>query len=160
MSLDSFSLYFYKRDHIQTKLKPTFVRLREETISQYTVGEWCLWNTAWWAPEFHVLWEEIIHCFEDVVVLIVFELSLLTVLSPLGPEGTDSEPKVDFRMDESSDVPFLEERSSSPIDFLQEQWLVGTDIENIERYTYILKFLNSFFFMPHKLYFSAVVNSE
>lgn len=49
-------------------------------------------------------------------------------------EGTDSEPKVDFRMDESSDVPILEERSISPIDFLQEQWLVGTDIENIERY--------------------------
>lgn len=48
-------------------------------------------------------------------------------------QGTDSEPKVDFRMDESSDVPILEEQSSSPIEFLHEQWLVGTDIENIER---------------------------
>lgn len=55
------------------------------------------------------------------------------LLSLFGPEGTDSEPKVDFRMDESSDVAILEDRSSSPIDFLQEQWLVGTDIENIER---------------------------
>lgn len=52
-------------------------------------------------------------------------------LSPAA--GSDSEPRVDFRMDESSDVPILEERSSSPIDFLQDQWLVGTDIENIER---------------------------
>lgn len=49
------------------------------------------------------------------------------------PAGSDSEPRLDFRMDESSDVPILEERSSSPIDFLQDQWLVGTDIENIER---------------------------
>ena len=56
------------------------------------------------------------------------------LLSLSGPEGTDSEPRVDYRVDESSDVPILEERSSSPIDFLQEQWLVGTDIENIERY--------------------------
>lgn len=37
-------------------------------------------------------------------------------------------------MDESLDVPILEEQSSSPTEFLQEQWLVGTDIENIERY--------------------------
>lgn len=54
--------------------------------------------------------------------------------SVFNAEGTDSEPRVDFRIDESSDVPILEERSSSPIDFLQDQWLVGTDIENIERY--------------------------
>ncbi|MEQ2212124.1 hypothetical protein XENOCAPTIV_025610 [Xenoophorus captivus] len=43
------------------------------------------------------------------------------------------EPRVDFRMDESSDVPILEDRSSSPIDYPQDSWLVGTDIENIER---------------------------
>lgn len=49
------------------------------------------------------------------------------------PAGTDSEPRVDFRMDESSDVPILEDRSSSPIDYPQETWLVGTDIDNIER---------------------------
>lgn len=48
-------------------------------------------------------------------------------------QGTDSEPKVDFRMDESSDVPILEDQSSSPMEFVQDRWLVGTDIENIER---------------------------
>lgn len=37
-------------------------------------------------------------------------------------------------MDESLDVPILEEQSSSPTEFLQEQWLVATDIENIEGY--------------------------
>lgn len=37
-------------------------------------------------------------------------------------------------MDESLDVPILEEQSSCPMELLQEQWLVGTDIENIERY--------------------------
>lgn len=35
-------------------------------------------------------------------------------------------------MDESSDVPMLEDRSSSPVDFPQESWLVYTDTENIE----------------------------
>lgn len=50
-------------------------------------------------------------------------------------------------MDESSDVPILEERSSSPIDFLQEQWLVGNDIENIERYTTAPAFLNCISFL-------------
>ncbi|XP_034403040.1 regulator of G-protein signaling 7-binding protein B-like isoform X2 [Cyclopterus lumpus] len=47
--------------------------------------------------------------------------------------GTDSEPRLDLRLDESSDVPILEDRSSSPIDFPHEQWLVGMDIQNIER---------------------------
>ncbi|KAM7369337.1 hypothetical protein PAMP_013612 [Pampus punctatissimus] len=62
----------------------------------------------------------------------VYHCSVLLSIS-LDLKGTDSEPKVDFRVDESSDVPILEDRSSSPIDFPHEQWLVGTDIENIER---------------------------
>ncbi|XP_056288265.1 regulator of G-protein signaling 7-binding protein B-like isoform X4 [Pseudoliparis swirei] len=48
--------------------------------------------------------------------------------------GTDSEPcRLDLRLDESSDVPILEDGSSSPMDFPQEQWPVGTDLQNIER---------------------------
>lgn len=87
-----------------------------------------------WYESYPVLCQIItVICFVyDVYVVNVSELrSRLASLS--GPEGTDSEPRVDFRMDESSDAPILEDRSSSPIDFLQEQWLVGTDIENIER---------------------------
>ena len=45
-----------------------------------------------------------------------------------------SEPNMDCKVDESSDVPILEERSSSPLDFPQDSWMVCTDIENIERY--------------------------
>lgn len=41
---------------------------------------------------------------------------------------------MDYKVDESSDVPMLEDRSSSPVDFSQESWVVCTDIENIERY--------------------------
>lgn len=95
----------------------------------------------YWVTEFPLFWEGTIRCF-----LSCFECVLPSVF---GPEGTDWEPKLDFRMDESSDVPILEERSSSPIDFLQEQWLVGTDIENIERYTDCacsLKFILTMFF--------------
>ncbi|TKS84146.1 regulator of G-protein signaling 7-binding protein B-like isoform X1 [Larimichthys crocea] len=69
---------------------------------------------------------------KSMCLLGVLQLHRKTAISVL-TKGTDSEPKVDFRMDESSDVPILEDRSSSPIDFLQEQWMVGTDIENIER---------------------------
>ncbi|KAA8584654.1 hypothetical protein FQN60_008439, partial [Etheostoma spectabile] len=63
----------------------------------------------------------------------VAAVSVSVLMSLFGPEGTDSEPRLDLRIDESSDVPILEERSSSPIDFPQEQWLVGMDIQNIER---------------------------
>ncbi|XP_053505413.1 complement component C6 [Ictalurus furcatus] len=42
------------------------------------------------------------------------------------------ESNADCRLDESSDVPILEDRSSSPVDFPHESWLVCTDIENIE----------------------------
>lgn len=45
------------------------------------------------------------------------------------------EPNMDYKVDESSDVPILEDRSSSPVDFPQESWVVCTDIENIERYS-------------------------
>ncbi len=44
------------------------------------------------------------------------------------------EPNTDYKVDESSDVPMLEDRSSSPVDFPQESWVVCTDIQNIERY--------------------------
>ncbi len=47
----------------------------------------------------------------------------------MGPE-----PNMDYKVDESSDVPILEDRSSSPVDFPQESWVVCTGIENIKRY--------------------------
>lgn len=44
-----------------------------------------------------------------------------------GPLGVDS------KTDESSDIPILEDTSSSPTDCPQLYWLVATDIENIEK---------------------------
>ncbi|XP_019387680.1 PREDICTED: regulator of G-protein signaling 7-binding protein isoform X1 [Crocodylus porosus] len=40
---------------------------------------------------------------------------------------------VDSKMEESSEVPILEDTSSSPIDIQQHSWQVSTDIENAER---------------------------
>ncbi|KAJ7988451.1 hypothetical protein DPEC_G00323680 [Dallia pectoralis] len=61
-------------------------------------------------------------------------MCLLGVLQ-LHRKGKDSyaEPRLDFKMDECSDVPILEDRSSSPVDYPHESWLVCTDIENIDR---------------------------
>ena len=46
---------------------------------------------------------------------------------PCGPTGVDN------KTEESSDIPILEDTSSSPTDFPQLCWLVATDIENIEK---------------------------
>uniref|UniRef100_A0A3Q3FV29 Regulator of G protein signaling 7 binding protein b n=1 Tax=Labrus bergylta TaxID=56723 RepID=A0A3Q3FV29_9LABR len=83
-------------------------------------------------PEICRLFIQLQCCLEMFITEMLKSVCLLGVLQ-LHRKRTDSEPKLDFRVDESSDVPILEERSSSPIDFLTEQWLVGTDIENIER---------------------------
>ncbi|XP_020491685.2 complement component C6 isoform X2 [Labrus bergylta] len=82
-------------------------------------------------PEICRLFIQLQCCLEMFITEMLKSVCLLGVLQ-LHRKRTDSEPKLDFRVDESSDVPILEERSSSPIDFLTEQWLVGTDIENIE----------------------------
>uniref|UniRef100_A0A3P9I5V7 Regulator of G protein signaling 7 binding protein b n=1 Tax=Oryzias latipes TaxID=8090 RepID=A0A3P9I5V7_ORYLA len=83
-------------------------------------------------PEICRLFIQLQCCLEMFVTEMLKSMCLLGVLQ-LHRRRTDSDPKVDFRVDESSDIPILEDRSSSPIDFPQEQWLVGTDIENIER---------------------------
>ena len=48
---------------------------------------------------------------------------------------TCAAPKIiDSKTEESSEVPILEDTSSSPIDIQQHLWQVSTDIENTERY--------------------------
>ncbi|XP_059213661.1 complement component C6 [Centropristis striata] len=83
-------------------------------------------------PEICRLFIQLQCCLEMFITEMLKSMCLLGVLQ-LHRKRTDSEPRLDFRVDESSDVPILEERSSSPIDFPQEQLLVGMDIENIER---------------------------
>lgn len=74
-------------------------------------------------------------CLEMFITEMLKSMCMLRVLQlqKRRPEGPETEPKMDFRVDESSDVPILEDRSSSPIDFPHELWLVETDIDNIER---------------------------
>ncbi|XP_012732955.1 regulator of G-protein signaling 7-binding protein B isoform X1 [Fundulus heteroclitus] len=84
-------------------------------------------------PEICRLFIQLQCCLEMFITEMLKSMCLLGVLQLHRKTGTDSEPRVDFRMDESSDVPILEDRSSSPIDYPQETWLVGIDIENIER---------------------------
>ncbi|XP_034047521.1 regulator of G-protein signaling 7-binding protein B isoform X2 [Thalassophryne amazonica] len=83
-------------------------------------------------PEICRLFIQLQCCLEMFITEMLKSMCLLGVLQ-IHRKRTDSEPKVDFRMDESSDVPILEDRSSSPVDEPQESWLVGADIENIER---------------------------
>ncbi|KAM3874084.1 regulator of G-protein signaling 7-binding protein B-like [Diretmus argenteus] len=85
-------------------------------------------------PEICRLFIQLQCCLEMFITEMLKSMCLLGVLQ-LHRKGKDSysEPKVDFKVDESSDVPILEDRSSSPIDYPQDPWLVGTDIENIER---------------------------
>ncbi|XP_073668734.1 regulator of G-protein signaling 7-binding protein B [Paramisgurnus dabryanus] len=84
-------------------------------------------------PEICRLFIQLQCCLEMYVTEMLKSMCLLGVLQ-LHRKGNDTcpEPNTDFRVDESSDVPMLEDRSSSPVDFPQESWLVCTDIENIE----------------------------
>ncbi|XP_037609133.1 regulator of G-protein signaling 7-binding protein B isoform X1 [Sebastes umbrosus] len=84
-------------------------------------------------PEICRLFIQLQCCLEMFITEMLKSMCLLGVLQLHRKTGTDSEPRLDFRLDESSDVPILDDRSSSPIDFPQEQWLVGIDIQNIER---------------------------
>uniref|UniRef100_A0A8D0ADV3 Complement component 6, duplicate 2 n=1 Tax=Sander lucioperca TaxID=283035 RepID=A0A8D0ADV3_SANLU len=99
-------------------------------------------------PEICRLFIQLQCCLEMFITEMLKSMCLLGVLQ-LHRKRTDSEPRLDLRMDESSDVPILEERSSSPIDFPQEQWLVGMDIQNIERYTDGTGFLKSILTLKH-----------
>ncbi|XP_008322851.1 regulator of G-protein signaling 7-binding protein B-like isoform X2 [Cynoglossus semilaevis] len=83
-------------------------------------------------PEICRLFIQLQCCLEMFITEMLKSMCLLGVLQ-LHRKRTYSEPKLDLRLDESSDIPFLEERSSSPMDFPTEQWLMGNDIENIER---------------------------
>ncbi|XP_077593378.1 regulator of G-protein signaling 7-binding protein B-like isoform X1 [Stigmatopora nigra] len=83
-------------------------------------------------PEICRLFIQLQCCLEMFITEMLKSMCLLGVLQ-LHRKRTDSEPKMDFRVDESSDVPILEDRSSSPIDYPNDPWLVGVHIENIER---------------------------
>ncbi|KAF5903738.1 regulator of G-protein signaling 7-binding protein B, partial [Clarias magur] len=84
-------------------------------------------------PEICRLFIQLQCCLEMYITEMLKSLCLLGVLQ-LHRKGNEPCPEstADCRVDESSDVPILEDRSSSPVDFPHESWLVCTDIENIE----------------------------
>uniref|UniRef100_G3Q1A8 Regulator of G protein signaling 7 binding protein b n=1 Tax=Gasterosteus aculeatus TaxID=69293 RepID=G3Q1A8_GASAC len=85
-------------------------------------------------PEICRLFIQLQCCLEMFITEMLKSMCLLGVLQLHRKKNiTTSRLKLDFRVDESSDVPILDDRSSSPTDFPQEQWLVGMDIQNIER---------------------------
>ncbi|XP_063066078.1 regulator of G-protein signaling 7-binding protein B [Engraulis encrasicolus] len=85
-------------------------------------------------PEICRLFIQLQCCLEMYITEMLKSMCLLGVLQ-LHRRGNEPcpEPNVDCKVDESSDIPILEERSSSPLDFPQDHWMVCTDIENIER---------------------------
>ncbi|XP_049593607.1 complement component C6 isoform X3 [Syngnathus scovelli] len=92
-------------------------------------------------PEICRLFIQLQCCLEMFITEMLKSMCLLGVLQ-LHRKRTDSEPKMDFRVDESSDVPILEDRSSSPIDYPHDPWLVGVHIENIESLFLLLHLLS------------------
>ncbi|KAG9270603.1 regulator of G-protein signaling 7-binding protein [Astyanax mexicanus] len=82
-------------------------------------------------PEICRLFIQLQCCLEMYLTEMLKSVCLLGSLQ-LHRRGKDSALKLESRKEESSDVPILEETSSSPVE-QQTHCLVTTDIENIER---------------------------
>ncbi|XP_030273507.1 regulator of G-protein signaling 7-binding protein A isoform X2 [Sparus aurata] len=98
------------------------------------------WPTAEWPedgeihPEICRLFIQLQCCLEMYITEMLKSVCLLGSLQ-LHRKGKDScgPPGVDSKIEEGSDIPILEDTSSSPTDCPQLCWLVATDIENIEK---------------------------
>ncbi|XP_060928278.1 regulator of G-protein signaling 7-binding protein A isoform X3 [Limanda limanda] len=85
-------------------------------------------------PEICRLFIQLQCCLEMYITEMLKSVCLLGSLQ-LHRKGKEScgLPGVDSKIEESSDIPILEDTSSSPTDCPQLYWLVANDIENIER---------------------------
>uniref|UniRef100_A0A8D0HFG3 Regulator of G protein signaling 7 binding protein n=1 Tax=Sphenodon punctatus TaxID=8508 RepID=A0A8D0HFG3_SPHPU len=86
-------------------------------------------------PEICRLYIQLQCCLEMYTTEMLKSICLLGSLQ-LHRKGTETcaAPKIiDSKMEESSEVPILEDTSSSPVDVQQRSWQVSTDIENTER---------------------------
>ncbi|KAL0979083.1 hypothetical protein UPYG_G00180290 [Umbra pygmaea] len=81
-------------------------------------------------PEICRLFIQLQCCLEMYITEMLKSVCLLGSLQ-LHRKGKDScgPPRIDNKTDETSDIPILEETSSSPVDC----WLIATDIDNTER---------------------------
>ncbi|XP_069379756.1 regulator of G-protein signaling 7-binding protein A isoform X1 [Paralichthys olivaceus] len=85
-------------------------------------------------PEICRLFIQLQCCLEMYITEMLKSVCLLGSLQ-LHRKGKEScgPPGVDSKIEESSDIPILEDTSSSPTDCPQLCWLVANDIENIEK---------------------------
>ncbi|XP_055367809.1 regulator of G-protein signaling 7-binding protein A isoform X2 [Betta splendens] len=85
-------------------------------------------------PEICRLFIQLQCCLEMYITEMLKSVCLLGSLQ-LHRKGKDSccPPAVDSKTEDSSDIPILEDTSSSPTDCPQLCWLVAADIENIEK---------------------------
>ncbi|MBN3318370.1 R7BP protein, partial [Atractosteus spatula] len=86
-------------------------------------------------PEICRLFIQLQCCLEMYITEMLKSVCLLGSLQ-LHRKGkeTCTVPKIlDCKMEESSEIPILEDTSSSPVDYHQYSWQVSTDIENTER---------------------------
>ncbi|XP_030644196.1 regulator of G-protein signaling 7-binding protein A isoform X2 [Chanos chanos] len=85
-------------------------------------------------PEICRLFIQLQCCLEMYLTEMLKSVCLLGSLQ-LHRKGKDTSgpARIESKMDESSDIPILEDTSSSPMDYPQSYLLVSTDIDNIER---------------------------
>ncbi|KAG5834799.1 regulator of G-protein signaling 7-binding protein A-like [Anguilla rostrata] len=84
-------------------------------------------------PEICRLFIQLQCCLEMYISEMLKSVCLLGSLQLQRKGRSDTEPIVDCRIDESSDVPILEDRWSPPMDCLHYSWLMYTDMESTER---------------------------
>nr|XP_006117059.1 regulator of G-protein signaling 7-binding protein isoform X1 [Pelodiscus sinensis] len=86
-------------------------------------------------PEICRLYIQLQCCLEMYTTEMLKSICLLGSLQfhRKGKEPCATPKVIDSKMEENSEVPILEDTSSSPVDILQHSWQVSTDIENTER---------------------------
>ncbi|XP_038859038.1 regulator of G-protein signaling 7-binding protein A isoform X1 [Salvelinus namaycush] len=86
-------------------------------------------------PEICRLFIQLQCCLEMYITEMLKSVCLLGSLQlhRKGREYSCGPSRIDSKVDESSDIPILEDTSSSPMDCHQLCWLVATDIDNTER---------------------------
>ncbi|KAJ8347019.1 hypothetical protein SKAU_G00284200 [Synaphobranchus kaupii] len=84
-------------------------------------------------PEICRLFIQLQCCLEMYITEMLKSICLLGSLQLHRKGRSDAEPSVDCRVEDSSDVPILEDRWSPPMDCLHYSWLMCTDMENTQR---------------------------
>ncbi|XP_064422941.1 regulator of G-protein signaling 7-binding protein A isoform X2 [Latimeria chalumnae] len=86
-------------------------------------------------PEICRLYIQLQCCLEMYTTEMLKSVCLLgsLQLQQKGKESNVISKIIDYKMEDNSEIPILEDTSSSPVEVQQHSWQVSTDIENIER---------------------------